>query len=143
MQAILEKLGVVIDACQKRLAEVDIIKKDYDKKCDQMVVAEAQLKSGLEAVQLREDKVKHVEDIVEYSEGVAKQEKDLKQSIVDLTPKIKKYENDLKAFHSFRDNEVKVIENAKKANKKQAEALIKEKADFDKKMTAFRMAQGL
>ncbi len=142
MEAILKHLEDALQACSTRIAGLANTEKEYVIKFDKLNDIETKLKSQGTKLDERETKIKHIEDVEEYSKSLDEKAEKIRKDGSELGPKIKEYETKVNDFQIYREKELKRIEGDDFANKKQGDALIKERNAFEAKVRAYKGMKG-
>ena len=142
MEAILKHLEDGLQACSTKITELANSKKEYETKFNNLNDLEAKLKHQGVKLDEREKKIKHIEDVEEYSKSLDEKAEKIRKDRLELSPKIKEHETTVNNFKIYREKELKRIEDDDFANKKQGDALIKERNAFNAEVKAYKGMKG-
>ena len=141
IKQVLSQLESALSILQKRTTEVEKVSQDQeskDKKFDE--IAEIQKAKDIELDE-REAKVKHIESIDEASENAKKLMVEAQAGNEALDKRREEFNADIAKEKTAIAKDLKVVKDGEIANVAQAEALKKERKEFEDSVRAFKAVQ--
>ena len=139
LKTVLENLNSALCDLQNKVAEADKAKGEYDTLKMKLGETETALKAKADNLNEREGKIKHIESIADFAEQAKKLMAEAKAMVKDADKRQEILEEGFKKIAEEKAKITKELADGRDENKKQANALIKERKDFEDKMKAYKM----
>jgi len=140
---IIEKLQAGYFLMGQRIADADRAVKDCAVKEKKLNDELESIKAKIEELSVREAKIKHIESIDEANKAAIKNKAEAVAALANLEGTKEAFEKETKSFAAEKARLLKEVDDAKIMNKKQADALIAERKEFEAKMNAFKAVKSV
>ena len=141
MEQILSELKSALSQLREKIAKADEASRATELRNVEIDKVKVEQKEKTIELAKRESAVRHIESIVDEAERARALIKEAKIGNEALDEKEKNFAEEKQRFAQHRDRELKEIQVKKEKNDKQAEALIKERNEFEARVRAFKAVQ--